>query len=263
VKLTTGGRRLRVFTKRFLYSQLALRDSLMILFGRGKPLVQFKVEASPPSAYYNFEIRADQLEAFERELDLPYPVTPLRCLEGEEPFYCLTLNMYLVSGLARGIRAEWSTYIRDAHGVTRYMVVEARGSHGAIDPDRMITRGEHCTHEVSGNRLVGEVDAEAGGRFRIEIDALDGGRPVKADPEWIEANDYIYWRSGICDRTFYDSGLAKARARLLDNANAKIQDSTSWAKFIDPNPKHVIVFEDAIEFAMSPWWNLDDLKPGR
>jgi len=29
-----------------------------------------------------------------------------------------------------------------------------------------------------------------------------------------------------------------------------------------PDPKHVILYENAIEFAMSPWWNLDDLRNG-
>jgi len=25
------------------------------------------------------------------------------------------------------------------------------------------------------------------------------------------------------------------------------------------DPEHVVVFENAIDFAMSPWWNLDEL----
>ena len=85
------------------------------------------------------------------------------------------------------------------------------------------------------------------------------GVPVRAAAEWIEANDYIYWLNGICDRTFYDSGLANARTRQIPSSEVTISDDTRWGRFVEATPRHVIVFEDAIEFAMSPWWNLDDL----
>ena len=48
------GRRL---LKRLLYSQLALRDAVLILLGKVHPNLSFTVLAEPPSVYINFTIR--------------------------------------------------------------------------------------------------------------------------------------------------------------------------------------------------------------
>ena len=112
--------------KRFMYSMLYMRDMFALAFGRAKPLVPFKVEADPPSIYLNWEIDPARVPELQAELDLPFPLAPIRCVAGEDPFYCLTLNIYRVSGLTNGIRAEWSFYIEDPEGTPRYMVVEAQ-----------------------------------------------------------------------------------------------------------------------------------------
>jgi hypothetical protein len=83
---------------------------------------------------------------------------------------------------------------------------------------------------------------------------------ITPHPEWVEANDYIYWLSGVCDRTFYDSGMARPRARLVEPGNVKIVDSTRWGAMALREPRHVIIYENAIEFAMSPWWNIDEIE---
>lgn len=259
--LTRFQQRLRVFVKRFIYSQLYLRESLLIMLGRARPLVRFIVETEPPSVYFNFEIRPDRVEALERELKLPYPLTPIRCVDGEAPFHCLTLNIYRVSGLANGIRAEWSLYVEDGGGTPRYLVAEAAADAGSMDPVHIITRAGQVTHERAAGRIESSVVSEDGSRFRARIES-DGREPlVRAACEWIEANDYIYWRNGICDRTFYDAGLANARTRQIDPAKVSIEDQTRWGGLVDPTPRSVLLFEGAIEFAMSPWWNLDELKP--
>ncbi len=256
--LTSRQRRGRSLLKRFLYSQLAQRDALMIAFGKQKPLVHFIVEAEPPSVYWNFEIRADRVDDLQRDLDCPMPLTPLRCLEGEAPFYCMTLNMYRVSGLANGIRAEWSVFVKDEHDITRYMVVEAAADSGAVDPINLVTRGGEAGHVDDGQTLESWAVDETGGRFDSVLQAPHEGETVRADPEWVEANDYIYWLNGICDRTFYDSGMANAKIHLVSPDRCKIEDGSQWAQYLEPTPRHVVVYEHAIEFAMSPWWNIRD-----
>lgn len=256
MQLRPGQRRLRVAMKRFIYSQLYLRDSLRLMFGRAKPLVQFKVESTPPSIYFNFELDAARVPGLEKELDLPFPLAPIRCVQGEDPFHCLTLNVYRVSGLANGIRAEWSLYVEDPLGKPRYLVVEAAADAGSLDSVNLITRAGEVTHRLEDETLDSSVRAADGGRFVSTCNALGNGAPVRAAAEWIEANDYIYWLNGVCDRTFYDSGLANPNARLVAPENVSIDDTTRWGSLARRTPKHVIVFEDAIEFAMSPWWNL-------
>lgn len=264
MKLLPRQRRLRVAMKRFLYSQLYQRDSLRMMFGRAKPLVQFKVEATPPSVYFNFELDPKRVPDLQAELDLPFPLAPIRCLDTDAPFHCLTLNVYRVSGLANGIRAEWSLYVEDPGGTPRYLVVEAKADAGSIDSVNLITRRGEVTHRQQQDVLESSVLAEDGGRFKSSCRGVELGPKVRVAPEWIEANDYIYWLNGICDRTFYDSGLANPSARLVEPANVVLEDSTRWGALAAREPRHVIVYEDAIEFAISPWWNLDEMQdPGR
>jgi hypothetical protein len=260
MKLSRGQRRVRVALKRLLYSQLYLRDAVLLMFGRTKPFVPFKVEATPPSVYFNFEIAPDRVEALQAELDLPYPMVPIRCVADEDRFYCLTLNIYRVSGLVNGIRAEWSLYIEDPGKIPRYLVVEAQASSNSLDSVNLMTTAKEITHIEAEGALESHAIAEDGGRFEARCGSRSSGPLVEIAPEWIEANDYIYWLSGICDRTFYDSGMARPRARLIEPENVAIEDSTRWAKWTTGEPKHVIVYENAIEFAMSPWWNVDELK---
>jgi hypothetical protein len=247
--------------KRFLYSQLYLRDVFLIMFGKSKPLVSFKVEDSPPSVYWNFELRPERVADLERELALPLPLAKIRILEGEEPRYYLTLNLYRVSGLARGIRAEWSLFVEDPHNAKpRYLVVEATSDQHAVDSVDLLTKIGEISHALSGESLESFAVSARGGRFSCTCRKVKGGKPVRAAAEWVEANDYIYWLTGICDRTFYDAGMANARIRQLDPSEYSIEDDSFWSRLVDPAPRHVIVYDDAIEFAMSPWWNLDDIE---
>lgn len=103
-----------------------------------------------------------------------------------------------------------------------------------------------------------EIDSDRDTRIRARCQKSARGQIVRAAPEWIETNDYIYWRNGICDRTFCDSGLANARMRTIDVPNVSIDNDAPWAEFIDPIPRHVIVLDDAIEFVCRP-----GAEPGR
>ena len=250
----------RVAIKRFLYSSLYQRDAFRLMTGGTKPLLQFKVEADPPSVYLNFELDAENLGDLEAELDLPFSLAPIRCLEDDDPFYCLTLNIYRVSGLAIGLRAEWSVYIDNGDGVPRYLVLEAQSNNPSIDSVNLVTRGRDLTHSQKGKSIKSSVLDADGGRFTFTCRDARAGEHVRAAPEWVQANDYIYWLNGVCDRTFYDSGLANAKMRLLDPNVVKIRDSSRWAAIVHREPKHVLVFENAIEFAISPWWNLDEME---
>jgi len=259
--LTKWKRRGRSTAKRVLYSQLLMKDAILVAFGRAKPLVRFTVENDPPSIYLNFEVKADQVEAFERHIAVPMPLAPIRCIEGDEPYYCLTLNMYRVSGLATGIRAEWSTYVHDADGIPRYMVVDAECDKGTLDSVDLFTAKGHAGYTADGERLSLFAGADASNELRCEV-ALPADAPAAtSDREWVTANDYIYWRNGVCDRTFYDAGLADASMVSIDPTTAEITDGTQWADFVDPLPRSMVAFTRSIEFAMSPWWNIDDLRP--
>ena len=251
---------LRRLVKRYIYSQLMLREALFIILGRSRPLVMFNVETDPPSVYFNFRIRPDRVDALRRRLALPEALSlcPIRCIEGEEPFPALALNVYRVSGLANGLRAEWSAYVRDAGGAPRYLVLEARADAFSMDPVNVFTRAGAVEHALENGILRSRVVSDDGNAFEAEVPmpAASERQEVRATGEWVEANDFIYWRNGVCDRTFYDGALAVAPLWRLPSEGIRVHDDTAWSEFIEPEPVHVVALSRRIQFAMSPWWNV-------
>lgn len=249
------GRRL---LKRFLYSQMALRDAILILFGKAQPSLPFTVKAEPCSVYFNFTIKPECRQEFADYINLAegFAPTPIRCLADEEPEFLLTLNIYEVSGIATGIRAEWSTYITDKEGTPRYMVLEARSSAYSMDPVDIITKKGRVEHAMTGTSVRTVVASEDDKLFTSNL-ALKEEHPFASiAPEWITANDFIYWRNGICDRTYYDASLADARVRHIPTEDISIDDQTHWARFIDLTPRHALKCDGALQFMIVPWYNV-------
>jgi hypothetical protein len=255
---TNPSRTGRRFLKRFLYSQMSLMDAVAIVLGKTQPRVPFTVKAEPSSVYFNFRVRPEQHDAFTRYCNLPdgFVITPIQCRKGEQADTLLTLNVYEVTGIARGIRAEWSTYIRDPQGVPRYMVLEAQSSEYSMDPVDVITRKGRVEHSSNTAQITTLVAALGGGLFQATVPLTNASDCTDIHSEWVSANDYIYWRNGICDRTFYDTGLAYPTASLIPSNDARISDQTHWAPFLEPIPKHIVQIRNAIDFVIIPWSNI-------
>lgn len=248
----------RSFLRRFMYSQLAIFSGLKIAIGKEIPLVRFKVEKDPPSIYWVYRIKLSEIKELEQRLGLPenFSLCPIRCLETDEPEYLLTVNAYRVSGLANGLRAEWSVFIRDAENTPRYLVVDARSSQRSVDPVNIITRASTVIHEGRGEKIYTQI-GEGDGAFQSTITLPSLAAPVTTSSDWVSANDYIYWGNGICDRTFYDAGLAHAKQNRVGNEHCLIKDGSFWSQFVEPNPVHVLILQNSIEFVISPWENVD------
>jgi len=258
--LSKFGRIGRSILKRFMYSQLAILTGLKIALGKENPLVRFTIENDPPSVYWVFRIKPSEVERLVRKLGLPeqFELCPIQCLTTDEPEYLLTVNAYRVSGLANGIRAEWSIFVRDEKNIPRFFVVDARSAKNSMDPVDVITRASKVIHEKRDGIIFTQI-GEGENVFEATITLPHHPSPVTASAEWVSANDYIYWGNGICDRTFYDAGLANAEQYCVDNENSKLQDNTFWNQFIEPEPVHVLVLQNSIEFVISPWENIDRL----
>lgn len=256
--LSPRGIRGRRALHRFLYAQMALRNGLMVALGREQPLVRFTVEADPPSVYVVNALRDP--DAFAAHLTLPpgMELAPIRCLADDRPRFLLTLNVYRVSGITNGIRAEWSTYVADPEGVPRYLIVDARADTTSMDPVDVITRKSRVVHRRQDDEVSFEIGEDTD-VYRARFSVPDDAAPVRSHPEWTTANDTIYWRNGVCDRTFYDAGLAAADQVAVAPATVAITDRTAWVDFVDPTPLHVLVLRDEIEFVVSPWANIGSL----
>lgn len=238
---------------------MAMRTGLMVALGKEEPLVRFTVEADPPSIYVVYEVTDPTALASHLKLPAGMELAPIRCLEADEPAYLLTLNVYRVSGITNGMRAEWSTYIADDAGVPRYLIVDARASGTSMDPVEVITRKSRVEYTRSGDTLVIALgDNNTAYEAKVTLDAT--ATPARSHPDWISANDYIYWRNGVCDRTFYDAGMANAAQVAIDPATFAVTDKTQWARFTAPTPWRVLVVDTAMELVVSPWNNIDTLR---
>jgi hypothetical protein len=256
-KLSRLGRLGRSALKRFMYSQMAIYSGFRIAIGKEHPLMQFKIEKDPPSIYWVYRIKPSEIDNLAQKLGIPqhFSLCPIRCLDTDEPAYLLTVNAYRVSGLANGIRAEWSVFIRDSTNTPRYMIVDARSSTSSMDPVNIITKATTVIHKRDGNMIHTQI-GEGDNAFTSTIALPDHLQSVKSSAEWVSANDYIYWGNGICDRTFYNAGLADAQQSLVDGNNSVIKDGTFWAQFIEPDPIYILKLNDAIELVISPWENV-------
>ena len=258
--LTRLGKIGRSILKRFMYSQLMILSGIKIAIGKENPLVKFTVEKDPPSVYWVYLIKSSKIKELEQKLGISerFSLCPIRCLETDEPAYLLTVNAYRVSGLANGLRAEWSVFVRDAENTPRYLIVDARSSQLSLDPIDIITRASTVIHEKRDGKIhtkIGEGDRA----FKSTITLPDDAKSVTTSRDWVSANDYIYWGNGICDRTFYDTGLANANQNRVGNEHCVISDESFWSQFVEPNPVHVLMLQNSIEFAISPWENIDRL----
>jgi hypothetical protein len=177
-----------------MYSQLAVLTGIKIAIGKEHPLVRFTVENDPPSIYWVFRIKASEVEGLAQKLGIPsqFSLSPIKCLDTDEPAYLLTLNAYRVSGLANGIRAEWSIFVKDSENIPRYMVVDARSSKRSVDPVSIITPKTKVTHEKKDNEIHTEI-GEGDNAFRSTITLPQLTSPVTASADWITLHLLDQW----------------------------------------------------------------------
>lgn len=248
----------RSIMKRFMYSQLAILTGFKIAIGKDHPLIRFTVEADPPSIYWVFRIKSSEVEGLTQKLGIPsqFSLSPIKCLDTDEPVYLLTLNAYRVSGLANGIRAEWSIFVQDAENIPRYMIVDARSSTRSVDPVSIITPKTKVIHEKKGGEIHTQI-GEGENAFKSTITLPLIATPVTTSADWVSANDHIFWGNGISDRTFYDAGLANAKQSRISIENCGIRDGSFWSQIVEPEPVHILFLENPIEFVISPWENID------
>ncbi|HKJ26347.1 MAG TPA: hypothetical protein VJ965_01810 [Anaerolineales bacterium] len=256
--LTRLGRLGRSFLKRFMYSQMAIRSGFMIAIGKEQPLVKFKIEDDPPSIYWVYRIKPTEVGGLASKLEIPpqFSLSPIQCLDTDEPEYLMIVNAYRVSGLANGLRAEWSVFVRDADNRPRYLVVDARSSQLSMDPVGIITKSSKVIHERKGRTIHTQI-GEDDNAFISTITMPEKGAYASSAAEWVSANDHIFWGNGISDQTYYNADLADAQQMRISKDDAVITDSTPWGQLVEPEPIHILILDTSIELVISPWENVD------
>lgn len=250
--------------KHYMYGTLMSEYAEDVLKGTEQPLLKFKVLDNPPSLFINFEVapvKVDELAAYLR-LPRGFALTPIAILEGEAPRFYLTLNIYAVDGLQgllSGNRAEWSVYVTKNGGRPSYMIVDAKASELTLDSVDWFTPGTEVMHTRSAEGLRSFFASDGGTSFRSLVPQAGISQAPRAYPEpsWVSANDRIYWRDGVADRTYYDGDFVDTPVRSVDPAKITFADTTIWRRFVNPRPVSVLVYETGFELVISPWYNLD------
>ena len=262
------------YVKQTVFGQQASNDANLIAAGVKQPILDFTVEGTPPSIFVNWIVPDGQAAAFATAVALPpgFSLAKVRILETDPaPRYWLSLNVYRVSGITTGLRAEWSTYVDDGSGVPRFMIIRARASDGSIDPIGPLALPEQFSHEVGVDGAIHTAMNRTELQNSVPVVTLDNlfnstitlpdpvdRNYVEPTREWVAANDYIYWLNGVKDRIFHNSTSHSAPLISVDLADVTLNDDTEWAPFVDPVPGHVLVYLDKIQFMIGPWWNVTE-----
>jgi hypothetical protein len=242
-----------------------------------KPWVNFTVLGDPPyppSVFINYEIRPDQVQpltdylvAAERLPD-GFVMKPLAIIESDPaPAYYLVLNYYTMTGLAVGVRYEWSIFVEDPeNGKPRFLVIDALAEGITMDPVQGLnTVGDPVshTHDTENDQLVSIAQKHdgSGGQehyFTAIIDWPPAGTPVVSSStrEFVTANDFIYWGGGICDHGKYNGSVHNRSLTVISPNNFQITDDTPWFDYVHATPRSVYVYQNTLDIVLSPWWNL-------
>jgi hypothetical protein len=240
---------------------------------------QFPEDPTPAgSVYIRWEFR-DQaaIDEFERnELPAGFRLAPTRFLESDDPegeiFFAL--NLYDAAGgtVVGGARAEWDVFVHGPDGADpnagvrpRFSVVEALAEEVSADATNLLTPAEPLSHQLQGGNVVSTVarfddDGNQVPVFESSFPVpIPGEAPVaRFTREMAIGNDYIYWGHGVSDRVLYNATTFNHDAHFVDISQLTFTDSSRWARYLKPEVKDAVYYQNTLEYVAWPMANLVD-----
>jgi hypothetical protein len=216
--------------------------------------------------YFNYEIPAANVRALEGVLQSSYGFTdkgfslaPIALLKDSEPKYYMSLNFYsvVIAGVVN-YRSEWSTYVRRAgDSKPRFMVLQVQSSEDTADPTSpgFINPATYVEYTLAGGSIVA---ATPDFRADLQLPAPGSTDPKQVSYAWAQANDYLYYTNGVADTALYNGMLTDAALVAINPGAASIKNTSIWAAFIAAQPSHIVYFSKPLEFAFTPYFNLND-----
>lgn len=251
--------------KKTIYGGLTSVSALQVLTGNEEPLVQSSVQGSPAAVNWHWKVPTDKLAAFTAAAQLPAGLTlsTVRLQEGDAVAeHWLTLNVHADAGASSGLRAEWSTYVNDGVGLSKF-VLESRAGYRSLDPVNLFSDPSPIAHTVgpvAGDTVVA-TSIGSGSTAFISSFALPEAGPstdVVATREWVGSSDLRYWRNGVADREFYESSVLDPKTSV-DPAAVSVTDGSAWSAFVGATPDRVWVDRAGTDTVTNPWFNLKGL----
>lgn len=216
--------------------------------------------------YFNWEIPAKNVAALEQALQLPdrgFRLSPIEIIRNEKPRFYLSLNFYsvVIAGVVN-YRSEWSVYVqREGDPKPRYMVVEVQSSEAGADPTYpgFIKPASQVNYEIASETVNVSND---GFIATFALPKTGAGRKVHVGKQWAEANDALYWINGLADKALYNGGLTDASLIAVNPNTVDLRNSSPWSAFVQRRPSNVVLFQRPLEFAFTPYFNLNDPSLG-
>lgn len=247
-----------------IYSSLTRFKGAQIFQGLADGIFDFTVTSDVPAFFINFRIPRHQISKLKEKLNLPSNLTlvPVSPFKYRLPHYQMSLNIYLGEGIAAGLRAEWSVYVAEKSNPRQpyYLVVDAATSMPSLDPVNLFTQpAEVFDYSIDANGAAVTNIQFQNQTFKAKFPLPQRAAAPTVNPRWIRANDRVYWRNGVYDRLFYNASVTQPGLSLIDIKQIEIEDGTIWAKFLDPKPLSAFTFSRALEYKISPWFNVESL----
>jgi len=258
----------RPLLKSLLIGMDAIDYSEAVIHGGNAPWMNYRVDENPNSQFIIFEFRnLAQREAFEvKHLPAGFAVAPIRIFTTDEPRYLLVLNFYQSPpGLVEGAHAEWSVFVHDPDGgEPRFLVIEVATEGVWLDSVNLLTPPVPVSHELSSEAIksyVGVVDKTTGEETTYFSSSIlwpqVPQRLASLDREFATANDHVFWGNGVSDRGLHNAGAHNRKVALVEADEINLVDNSRWSQYIKAEPVHALVYLTPLEFAITPWWNLD------
>lgn len=273
-------------TRSEIYSNRAMVEGTEVSEGLRQAIAMFVVDtANVPSYYMNFRISEDKLQDLMAAISLPSNISiiPMRMRKNGPLEYIITLNVYEATGLAPGIRFEWSMFVKleGMPNEPHFFVLEAVSSTPSFDPVNLFTAPALSVAYnlemgilTTSYALPNDVSFSAAFPMPDPCDPPDqssqrntGASPFPVESacdqllrEFWTANDNIYWGNGIYDRGTYDGNIVATPISIVDLSEITVDISkTPWAEFLEPNPSDLLVIHQSLHFLISPMFNVEQL----
>lgn len=237
-----------------------------IMQGLEESMANFRVELAPAAYFANFVIPDDKIQMLEEEV-LPkgFKLAKMSMIRGGEERYMMTLNVYAASGLAPGLRAEWSVYVtREGYSKQKFfMIIDIAADGKSLDPVNLWTEpAEHFTYDVSPSGYANNNYVEAGKSFSLAFQIPPEEEFVyNLNTKWVQANDEVYWSNGIYDRLFYNGEVLDTFIALAPTDSIGISNNTPMAKYIETKPFEVVIFKEKQDYQIRAWYNVEEIVP--
>ena len=232
-----------------------MRKAVEQLFrGQGDPMVGYRVSNTTPSAYYHFEVTdPDRLTA---AIDLPagHALAPTTIFEGGAEAHYLTLSVVDVDGALDGPSAEWSVYTDTGDGRPKQMVLDRMTADVAFDPVEILALPDVVDHAVDGDRV--ETRLSSGDIEFVAGFATSAASRQELSMDWVETGDVVCRLNGICDALYYDAETLDVPVGIPSEVSIE-SFSTPWDDFIETTPAAVFFRDNAQDYAIKRWFNLD------